>query len=77
MSAQISNSSKSLPHMKTSKQKPQPRNNTTCTIMEKSNSKINHSTEQLFRETTPTNSFFLFYSFHFLENCSMYQQDQH
>ena len=44
MSAQISNSSKSLPHMKTSKQKPQPRNNTTCTIMEKSASKINHST---------------------------------
>ena len=54
MSAQISNSSKSLPHMKTSKQKPHSRNNTTCTIMEKSNSKINHSTEQLFRETTPT-----------------------
>ena len=54
MSAQISNSSKSIPHMKTSKQKPQSRNNTTCTIMEKSNSKINHSTEQLFRETTPT-----------------------
>ena len=52
MLAQISNSSKSLPHMKTSKQKPQSRNNTT--IMEKSDSKVNHSTEQLFREITPT-----------------------
>ena len=38
--------------MKTSKQKPQSRNKTT--IMEKSDSKINHSIEQLFRETTPT-----------------------
>ena len=40
--------------MKTSKQKPQSESNTTCTIMEKSDSKINHSIEQLFRETTPT-----------------------
>ena len=78
MSTQISNSSKSVPHMKTSKQKPQSRNNTTCTIMEKSDSKINHSTEQLFRETTTTNSFFSF-SNHFisLQIALCNQQDQH